>query len=74
MCYAFDFTGCFKGDLDLSKQVIWVSVGQRAAKVKVVNVENLKKVLPRTMRWQPRFETWKMGLFSKFERRQLSAL
>ena len=65
MCYAFDFTGCFKGDLDLSKQVIWVSVGQRAAKVKVV---------PRTMRWQPKFETWKVGLFSKFERRQLSAL
>ena len=31
---------------DLSKEVLWVSLGQRTAKVKVVKVGDLKKILP----------------------------
>ena len=33
--------------LDLSKEVLWVSVGQRAAKIQAVKVGDLKKILPR---------------------------
>ena len=32
--------------LDLSKEVLWVSVGQRTAKLQVVKVGDLKKILP----------------------------
>ena len=33
-------------DLDLSKEVFWVSVGQRAAKLQAVKFGDLKKILP----------------------------
>ena len=33
-------------DLDLSKEVLWVSVCQRAAKLPAVKVGGLKKILP----------------------------
>ena len=32
-----------KNDLDLSKEVLWVSVGQRAAELPAIKVEVLKK-------------------------------
>ena len=32
-----------KGDLDLSKEVLWVSVGQRVAKLPAIKVGGLKK-------------------------------
>ena len=35
-----------KGGLDLSKDVLWVSVGQRAAELRAVKVGGQKKVLP----------------------------
>ena len=37
--------GC-RGGLDLSKEVLWISVGQRTAKLQVFKVEDLKKILP----------------------------
>ena len=35
-----------KRDLDLSKEVLWVSIGQRAADLQAVKVGGKKKVLP----------------------------
>ena len=38
---------CFnKGGLDLSKNVLWVSVGQMAADLRAVKVGGQKKILP----------------------------
>ena len=37
---------CNSGGLDLSKEVLWVSVGQRTAKLQFVKVGDLKKILP----------------------------
>ena len=46
-----------KGSLDLSKEVLWVSVGQRAAVLQAVKVGGQKKILPispvRAKRVQP---------------------
>ena len=36
-----------KGGLDLSKNVLWVSVGQGAADLRAVKVGGQKKILPR---------------------------
>ena len=35
-----------KGGLDLSKEVLWVSVGQRAADLQAVKVGGQKRILP----------------------------
>ena len=35
-----------KGDLDLSEEVLWVSVGQRAAELRAIKVGDQKKILP----------------------------
>ena len=35
-----------KGGLDLSKEVLWVSVGQRAADLRAVKFGGQKKILP----------------------------
>ena len=35
-----------KGGLDLSKEILWVSVGQRAAVLQAVKVGGQKKILP----------------------------
>ena len=35
------------GDLDLSKNILWVSVGQRAAEIQAVKVGDWKKILSR---------------------------
>ena len=35
-----------KGGLDLFKEVLWVSVGQRAVELRVVKVVGQKKILP----------------------------
>ena len=35
-----------KGGLDVSKNVLWVSVGQRAADLRAVKVGDQKKILP----------------------------
>ena len=35
-----------KGGLDLSKEVLWVSVGQRAAELRAVKVGGQQKILP----------------------------
>ena len=35
-----------KGGLDLSKEVLWVSGGQRAAELPAIKVGGLKKILP----------------------------
>ena len=35
-----------KGGLDLSKKVLWASVGQRAADLRAVKVGGQKKILP----------------------------
>ena len=36
------------GDLDLSKEVLWVSVSQLAAKLQGLKVGSLTKILPRS--------------------------
>ena len=36
-----------KKDLDLSKEVLWVFVGQKVAELRAVKVEGKKKILPR---------------------------
>ena len=35
-----------KGGLDLSKEVLWVSVGQKAADLRIVKVGGQQKILP----------------------------
>ena len=35
-----------KTGLDLSKKVLWVSVGQRATEIRAVKVEGQKEILP----------------------------
>ena len=49
-----------RGGLDLSKEVLWVSVGQRAAKIQTFKLGDLKKILPcsppRTSRVWPGFD------------------
>ena len=35
-----------KGGLDLSKEVLWISVGQRAAELRAVKVGDQKEILP----------------------------
>ena len=54
-----------KGGSDLSKEVLWVSVGQLAAKLQAVKVEELKKILPpspsRTTRVRPGFDSQTIG-------------
>ena len=43
-----------KGGLDLSKNVLWVSVGQRAADLRAVKVGGLKKIRPIGPTWATR--------------------
>ena len=40
-----------KGDLDLSKEVLWVYVGQGAADLRVVKVGGQQKILPSGPVW-----------------------
>ena len=60
-----------KGGLDLSKEVLWVSVGQRAADLQAVKVGGLKKILPRgpsrTTQVQSGFDSWTIGSSSNFD-------
>ena len=64
-----------KRGLDLSKEVLWASGGQRTAKLQVIKVGDLKKILPRgqsrTKRMRPGFESWTIRSSSKFNRPQL---
>ena len=61
--------------LDLSKEVLWVSVGQGTAKLQTVKVGCLEKILPlsqpSTSCGKPGFDTRMMGLSSKFKGPQL---
>ena len=56
--------------LYLSKEVLWGSVCQRAAKLQAVKVGDLKKILPRVRMWtkrrQPGFESWMIRSSSNF--------
>ena len=38
-----------KGGLDLSKEVLWVSVGQRAAELPAIKIGGQKKILPNAL-------------------------
>ena len=59
-----------KRGLDLSKEVLWVSVDQRAADLWGVKVGDLKKILPRgqprTTRARPGFDSRTIGSSSNF--------
>ena len=46
-----------KGGLDLSKEVLWASVGQRAAVLQAVKVGCQKKILPICPAWAIRVRT-----------------
>ena len=64
-----------RGVLDISKDVLWVSVGQRTAKLQAVKVGDLRKILlhgrTRTKRGRPGFESWTIRSSSKFDSPQL---
>ena len=47
--------------LDLSKEVLWVSVGQRAADLQAVKVGGQQKILPISPAWAKRVQTWLIG-------------
>ena len=47
-----------KGGLDLSKNVLWVSVGQGAADLRAVKVRGQKKILLIGPVWAKRVRTW----------------
>ena len=47
-----------KRGLDLSKNVLWVSVGQRAADLQAVKVGGPKKILPISLARAKRARTW----------------
>ena len=42
-CFSYEWKICLKKSLDLSNGVLWMSVGQRAAKLPAVKVLGLKK-------------------------------
>ena len=44
--------------LDLSKEVQWVSVGQKAAELQTVKVGGQQKILPISLVWEKRVRTW----------------
>ena len=50
-----------KGGLDLSKNVLWVSVGQGAADLRAVKVGGKKKILPIGPLRAKRARTWPIG-------------
>ena len=50
-----------KGGLDLSKEVLWVSVGQRAAELQAVKVGGQQKILPVGLAWAKRVRTGPLG-------------
>ena len=62
-------------DLDLSKDVLWICVGQRTKKLQAIKAGYLKKILPfgrsETKRVQPGFESLAIRSSSKFDRLQL---
>ena len=51
----------YKRGLDLSKNVLWVSVGQVAADLRVVKAGGQKKVLPIGPVWAKRVRTGPIG-------------
>ena len=51
-----DIVSVNKRDLDLSKEVLWVSVGQRAAVLQAVKVGGQKKFCRSALRGQSGFE------------------
>ena len=53
-----------KGGLDLSKEVLWVSVGQRAAELQAVKVGGQKKFCRSAQRGQSGFEPGRSAEFS----------
>ena len=63
-----------RGGLDLSKEALWVSVGQKTAKLQAVRFKDLKKSCclgqSRTKRGQHGFESWTSRSSSKFDRPQ----
>ena len=50
-----------KEGLDLSKEVLWVSVGQRAAEPPAIKVRGQKKILPISPAWAIRVRTRAIG-------------
>ena len=50
-----------KGGLDLSKEVLWVSVGQRAAELPAIKVGGQKIILPNGPAWAKRVRTGPLG-------------
>ena len=50
-----------KGGLDLSKEVLWVSVGQRAPELQAVKVGGQQKILPIGPTWAKRVRTGLIG-------------
>ena len=53
-CPSYNLEVCLKRSLDLSKEVLWVSVGQTAAKLWAIKVRGLKKILPLGQSGTPR--------------------
>ena len=51
-----------KRGLDLSNEVLWVSVGQRTVKILAFKVESWKKILPIGLAWAKQVQTRKVGI------------
>ena len=50
-----------KEGLDLSKEILWVSLGQRAAELRAVKVGGQQKILPISPALAKRVRTWPIG-------------
>ena len=44
-CQSYELKVCFRKGLDRFKWILWISVGQRAAKLQDVKDEGMKKIL-----------------------------
>ena len=51
-----------KGDLDLSKEVLWIFVGQRTAELQAVKVGGQRKILPISCAQAKRVRTRPIGI------------
>ena len=61
MKYVKSATRLLDRDLDLSKEVLWVSVGQRAPELQAIKVGGQQKILPIGPAWAKRVRTGPSG-------------
>ena len=60
-CQSYELKLSFSRDLDLFKEVLWISVRQRAAELPAIKVGGRKKILPICQARASRVRTWLTG-------------